>query len=226
VGGDCCYELPATEEDTCEAVQRDATQQSLRYGTVALYFYSAHPQRVEQLRCAAGWLHSLSSHRPCDTFCARAPLHLVLSRKNTSRKKDLYGKTKKSTHGHQNLIRSRTHNPGMPVDRPRRRRRRRPQLLGGGALQGTCFLLSRVLDNRLPGYLGIPFQGTCGFGPPYLQRYSAYRIGPYSAVTAGASSISLLCRPACGRLRRSPTAGFSNFCGGFLGRCRPYSHRA
>lgn len=150
MGGDCCYELPATEEDTYKAVQGDATQQSLRYGTVALYFYSAHPQRVEQSRCAAGWLHSLSSHRPCGAFWARAPLHLDLSRKNISRKKDLYGKTKKSTHGHQNLIRSRTHNPGMPVGRPRRRRR---QLLGGA--RGSRRLPSRVPGTRLPGYLRV-----------------------------------------------------------------------
>ena len=89
------------------------------------------------------------------------------------------------------------------------------------------FLLSRVLDNCLPGYLGIPFQGACGFGPPYLQRYSAYRIGPYSAVTAAASSISLLCRPARRRLLHCcPTAGFLNFRGGFLGRCRRYCYRA
>jgi hypothetical protein len=99
------------------------------------------PCGVEQTRCAAGWLHSLSSHRPCDTFWAPTPPHPLLSRKNISRKKDLYGKTKKSTHGHQKLIRSRTQPRGMPVARPRRRHHQqlaaaRPRRLF--QFQGNC----------------------------------------------------------------------------------------
>lgn len=56
----------------------------------------------------------------------------------------------------------------------------------------NCSVAPGAVDDCLPGYLGPVFQGTCGFAPPYLQRCSAYRTGPYSAVTAAASSISLL----------------------------------
>lgn len=126
------------------------------------------------MRCAADWLHPLSSHRPCDTFWAPTPLHCFLPRKNISRKKDLYGKTKKCTHDHQTLILARTQPCGMPGARPRRRRR--PRRLGGcwrclPPPQMLCRVLvslyrvlvfpCRVLIYPLQGTYFLLLQGTC-----------------------------------------------------------------
>ena len=154
---------------------RETPRSSLQdMGPVALYFYRAHPLKggVAAL-CRPLGLHSLSSHRPTDTFWAPTPLHRVLSRKNISRKKDLYGKTKKSTHGHQNLIRSCTQPHEMPVARPRRR----PTLTSSSPPACTAFFLFQGTFFLFQGTFFL-FQGT--FFHPTSRRC----ISPCRALTA------------------------------------------
>jgi hypothetical protein len=108
---DAHYESPANEAGACELVQVTTQWESARYGTDREISHSGMTQPLgDSFRCGVGCFSALDfrlqrlhapSHRSSDPHLPRctprhAPGPLLIFRKI-----HLYGKSKKSTHGHQ-----------------------------------------------------------------------------------------------------------------------------
>ena len=170
-------------------------------------FSTAHsppPLRAEaeQSRCAARRPHSLSSHRPCDAFWGSTPLHCVFPRKNISRKKDLYGKTKKSTHGRARQMWIRTHSRGMPGARPPRCRRRQAAAtsLAPPGQPRTCSRVPDAASSRVLGAVLFGVGRVYPRAPRRLLRCARCFLGYLAAPILGYLGRSWGARGACSRV--------------------------
>lgn len=160
---DSHYEPPASEAGACKPVQRATQWSSARYGTGLFSQRLSGPLRAPVARdrlfrqqgCSASGCPPASlppSHIPSDGLLVgctparlRGPLFLF-------RKIHLYGKTKKSTHGHQTTKPSCTHSGAEPVPDPARRGESNatgPAAVGG-VVQGRLILAYPVATLYLP----------------------------------------------------------------------------
>jgi hypothetical protein len=152
----------------------------------------------------------LPSHRPSEPLFLASPLIRVLTRKNNSRKINLYGKTKKSTHDVIALMGARTQPAGTPEAQARRRRRQiRCRGAGHAVVAAAADYRVLIFDYRV---LIFPLQGTyfhrrgsCSRGQPPDYRVLIFDCRVLVSTTGAAA-----------RAAGDPTTGYLFLATGYL----------